>query len=152
MFQRWPHLLLLLTIISAAGVVCANPLQGVDALSKEKETEILYLEADQLVKGFAAEFPRTLSAMPDNPLNNKMNALKALLKDEKFQDVMIAVALETLKKADVETIVKAKALGVVDEKYITEMVQISWNFADKITPLIMEALNVTPEASNPMPS
>ena len=152
MFKRWPQLILLLAIVFAAGMVPANPLQGVDSLTKEKVTEILYLEADQLVKGFAAEFPKTLSAMPGNPLNNKMNALKDLLKDEKFKDVMIAVALETLKKADVETIVKAKALGVVDEKYVAEMVQISWNFADKITPLIMEALNIAPEASTSMPS
>ena len=152
MLKRWCFLILSLTIAMVAWPACANPLQGVGSLNKEKVAEILYLEANQLVRGFAAEFPQTLKAMPDNPLNNKMNALKVLLNDKTFQGVMISVALETLKAADVETIIKAKAQGVIDEKYMAEMIQISWNFADKITPLIMDALIESPKAPAPMPS
>ena len=152
MFKKryWSIGVLAFCLIS--GTVSANPLNDAGSLTEEKVTEILYLEANQLVKGFAAQFPKTLAAMPDNPLNNKMDALRTLLKTKEFQIVMVGVALETLKAADVETIIKAKAQGVIDDKYISEMVQISWNFADKITPLIMEALTEAPQASAPMPS
>jgi hypothetical protein len=152
MRKRWYYSIGVLAFCLISGVVSANPLNGAGSLTEEKVTEILYLEANQLVKGFAAQFPKTLAAMPDNPLNNKMDALRTLLNDEAFQIVMVGVALETLKAADVETIIKAKAQGVIDEKYISEMVQISWNFADRVTPLIIEALIEAPQASAPVPS
>ena len=152
MFRRWCYPTVLLAIALVVQTVWANPLQGIGSLTEEKVTEILYLEANQLFKGFTAEFPQTLAAMQNNPLNNKMDALKTLLNDQDFKAIMVGVALETLKTADVETIIKAKAQGIIDEKYMSEMIQISWDFADKITPLIMEALSEAPKASAPMPS
>ena len=105
MFRRWCYPTVLLAIALVVQTVWANPLQGIGSLTEEKVTEILYLEANQLVKGFTAEFPQTLAAMQNNPLNNKMDALKTLLNDQDFKAIMVGVALETLKTADVETII-----------------------------------------------
>jgi len=110
-------------------------------INRDTVAEVIQAEAQRLVDGFIAEFPGTLEAMADNPYQEQMDRRKGLLADHRFQGVMVDLARELLRGADIETIIQARHAGKISEKYLKEMMRLSMLFADAVTPLIMQKLD-----------